>query len=412
MSFPWIKINNDLPDHPKSDALASVLGEPRAWTHLVELWLWASRTKPDGNLAGVADIIVAKRAGWSGDPTHFIEALIETGWMTSSRTLHGWEEHQGAIRDKAYRDRERSEERRAAGRAASPATSRATGRGREERRGEEKRGDSEGESAAAPPALPPAVVADEVLPAGPEERAEARRSGAVVRASLREHRGRGAAAGAILGRPQSVDDLLAIRVRELADGRMITAPEGGRPLRELWAERYPTLDGKGTPKRKTVAEIAEVLWPYEVNRGWSLDGAGYLSWWSTKFAEEAEKARRAWEAQGGAGAGDPDRIEAKKRHLYLQGLGRDLPPFATWYEERWKRGLDRRDVDVDDAPAPQGPSGGTRPSGQTRALPAPSTTPPTVDPFAAAAIPADARAPNLTAMAEAARRRQREQESQ
>lgn len=403
MSFPWIKINNDLPDHPKSDALASVLGEPRAWTHLVELWLWASRTRPDGNLAGVADIIVAKRAGWSGDAAAFVAALIETGWMTSSRMLHDWEEHQGAIRDKAYRDRERSEERRA-GRATSPATSRATGRGREERRGEEKRGDPEGERAAPPPALPPpAMVADEVLPAGPEERAEARRSGAVVRASLRDHRGRGAAAGAILGRPQTVDELLALRVKELPDGRVVTAPEDGRPVREVWSDRYKTLDGKGAPRRKTIAEIVEVLWPYSVNRSWDLSGAGYFGWWDGKLADEAEKARRAWEAQGGATAGDPDRVAAKRRWVDLKA-SRDMPPFESWYAERWAKGLDRRELEEADPP-PSGPSGGTRPSGQTRALQPPA---PTADPFAA--IDPNAKAPNLTAMAEAARLRQRKQE--
>jgi hypothetical protein len=406
MSFPWIKINNDLPDHPKSDALASVLSEPRAWTYLVELWLWASRTKPDGNLAGVADIIIAKRAGWTGDATVFVEALIATGWLSATRMLHDWEEHQGAVRDKAYRDRERSEERRA-GRAAGPATSRATGRGREERRGEEKRGEGEG----APPApAPTPLTADEVMPPeGPAERAEARRSNAVVQASLRDYRGRSAAAGAILGRPQSVDDLLALKVKDLPDGRMITAPEAGRPLREVLAERYPTLDGKGTPKRKTVAEVGEVLWPYLVNRPWSLDGASYLSWLCSKMSEEAEKARRAWEAQGGATASDPDRIAAKKRHIHLQGMGRDLPPFPTWYDERWCKGLDRRDFDDADPP-PQGPSGGTRTSGQTRALP--TSLPPTADPFAAPGVDLTAKAPNLMAMVEANRRRPRSPEQE
>jgi hypothetical protein len=187
MSFPWIKVNNDLPDHHKSDALASALNEPRAWTYLVELWLWASRMKPDGNLAGLADLIIAKRAGWTGDADAFVAALIETGWMTPERTLHDWEEHQGAIRDKAYRDRERSEERRATtratagpatGRATGPATGRATnegpatgratgpatGRGREERRGEEKRGEEKEEGDAAAPQDPtPETVPDDTV---------------------------------------------------------------------------------------------------------------------------------------------------------------------------------------------------------------------------------------------------------
>jgi hypothetical protein len=253
------------------------------------------------------------------------------------------------------------------------------------------------------PALPP-TVAVEVIPAGPAERAEARRSDAVVRSSMREHRGGFAAAGAIMGRPQSVDALLALLVRELADGRIVTAPEDGRPLREVWTERFKPLDGKGEPRRKSIAEFAEVMWPYEVNRAWTLDGANYLSWWTSKMSDEAEKSRRAWEAQGGAGAADPERVTAKRRWLEIKAL-RDVPPFETWLAERWQRGLDHRDVDAEDAPPPQGPSGGTRPSGQTRAL-----LSPTVDPFAAAGVDPDARAPNLTEMMEASRRRRQTEE--
>lgn len=175
MSFPWIKVNNDLPDHHKSDAFASALNTPRAWTHVVELWLWASRMKPDGNLADVSDAIVARRAGWDGDAAAFVAALVKSGWLTPDRRLHDWEEHQGAIRDKAERDRERARERRATGRKTGPATPSlddgpATGRatspetgpatgpgtgpGREERRGEEKREERERESAPAPPPEP------------------------------------------------------------------------------------------------------------------------------------------------------------------------------------------------------------------------------------------------------------------
>lgn len=416
---PWLPSHNDIWSSMKFRRLVRALAPATAETvfgHLFRLWHSQITSNRTGELPGWTADDLADAANWTLTPADaFASAMLAHGWVHplpgGGFELHEWASYGGsflAARDSAAERKRNERSKKAAEKASMPVTVTSHGHPQDVthnlHRGQDIQDQQEGERTS--PALPP-VEADEVLPAGPEERAEARRSGAVVRSSLRDHRSRYAQAGGLMGRPQNVDALLALRVKELPDGRMVTAPEDGRPLRELWVERYPTLDGKGQPRRKTVAEIAEVLWPYEVNRAWTLDGAGYLSWWTGKVAEEAEKARRAWEAQGGATAGDPDRLEAKKRHLYLQGLGRDLPPFPTWYEEKWRKGLDRRDVEEPDPP-PTGPSGGTRPSGQTRALPSPSIT---VDPFAAAGIDPNAKAPNLTAMAEAARRRQRDQET-
>lgn len=194
MSLPWIRVYNDLPDHPKADALAELLGEARAWTHVVELWLWASRVRPDGDLAGIAPSLIARRSGWTGEPEQFVSALRVAGWLDGTR-LHGWEEHQGAHSAKLARDRERLRAARhpasvaasvattvaatvaptvATGVAASVAATVATTVAptvARERRGEERREEQELAADAAPP-LPaspePAPVAEPVPAQAPQ----------------------------------------------------------------------------------------------------------------------------------------------------------------------------------------------------------------------------------------------------
>lgn len=106
MSLPWIRIYNDLPDHPKSDHLAALLNEPRAWTHVVELWLWVSRVRPDGSLTGLHPVVIARRAGWGGDPITFVDAMRQAGFIDGDQ-IHAWVEYQGAHAKKLEKDRTR-----------------------------------------------------------------------------------------------------------------------------------------------------------------------------------------------------------------------------------------------------------------------------------------------------------------
>ena len=153
MSLPWIRVYNDLPDHPKSDHLAAILQEPRAWTHVVELWLWVSRVRPDGSLAGLHPVVIAKRAGWNGDPITFVDAMRQAGFLDGDQ-IHDWLDYQGAHAKKLEKDRTRIRQLRDKNKnvaATLPATVDATVVAMlpvsvagnvpplEERRGEEKR---------------------------------------------------------------------------------------------------------------------------------------------------------------------------------------------------------------------------------------------------------------------------------
>lgn len=108
MSLSWFKIYGDLPEHPKSDLLEIELQTPRAWTFVVQLWCWASRVLPDGDLSRVPAEIVARRAGWNGDAQLFVRALQSVGFL-DGLVLHDWEAEQGAFLRKRERDRERAQ---------------------------------------------------------------------------------------------------------------------------------------------------------------------------------------------------------------------------------------------------------------------------------------------------------------
>lgn len=105
--LPWIKVYGDLPTHRKSVTLAALLNEPRAWTHVVELWLWVSRHAPEGDLGKMPDAAVAHVAGWRGDAGAFVNALRTAGFLDETR-IHGWYEHNGAHFRKQAADKVRN----------------------------------------------------------------------------------------------------------------------------------------------------------------------------------------------------------------------------------------------------------------------------------------------------------------
>lgn len=194
MTIAWIKLFNSLPDHPKSDELAVLLGDERAWTYVVQLWLWVSRIRPEGSLAGIPDEIVAKRGGWQGRAEAFVEALRAARFLDEDRTLHGWDEIQGAYRRKAEAEAERKRAARAAAKEAKASGGRrpdgartSAGRPRtsgvEKKRSEEIREEEKRESEREPGSVPAAdpathARAHEVDPSPPSPEPRPTRSAA------------------------------------------------------------------------------------------------------------------------------------------------------------------------------------------------------------------------------------------
>jgi hypothetical protein len=129
----WIESHQELRDHPKLRKCALLLGIPRVQLigHLQCLWWWALDYAPDGVLDGFGDDDLAIAADWEGDPTQFVQALLDcrlgngAGFLERTADghilLHDWWDYAGRLIDKRARDAHRKRAERApGGRAPAP----------------------------------------------------------------------------------------------------------------------------------------------------------------------------------------------------------------------------------------------------------------------------------------------------
>jgi hypothetical protein len=90
-----IRIKTTWPGHLKTKRLLRRLGHAGAHS-LICLWCYAAINRPKGVLHGMSREAIATAAEWEGDPTLFVDALIEIGWIDDNGTdleLHDWEQH-------------------------------------------------------------------------------------------------------------------------------------------------------------------------------------------------------------------------------------------------------------------------------------------------------------------------------
>lgn len=142
----WIETHQSLPTHRKTKALRRVLkiNTVRAVGTLVMLWLWALDSVPvDGNLEGIDPRDLAEAAGWTGDVDHFLEALIDAGFVDRGPPLqlHDWLQYGGAFAEVQKQKREQ----KAAGGRARMAQLSPEDRSRFSKQAAEKRWNSENE---------------------------------------------------------------------------------------------------------------------------------------------------------------------------------------------------------------------------------------------------------------------------
>jgi hypothetical protein len=119
----WIRVDGNLPGHPKVTRLAELLCVPQATAvgYVVMLWCWAVQYAPEGGPVTAAVCSVCVRGG-HGDKrvtrrvARLYDAFRESAVIDSDGMLHDWHVYQGAIVEKRERDREharKSRERRA-----------------------------------------------------------------------------------------------------------------------------------------------------------------------------------------------------------------------------------------------------------------------------------------------------------
>lgn len=114
-TLPWIEVDTDLPRHKKSILLGHILTDDRAWTYMVQLWLWMAEHSPTGVVSGAyAAQIIERAAGWKGVPTHFVRAAIMAGFLEEDKDsfrVHNLENRLAAHVAKRQRDAERQRRR-------------------------------------------------------------------------------------------------------------------------------------------------------------------------------------------------------------------------------------------------------------------------------------------------------------
>ena len=101
-----IRVNVDFFQHPKTIKLQRRLGLGGV-TALLQLWMWAAKNRPDGELRDMDEEDIEIAAGWRSDLTSdpdrdrgFAATLADLRWLDiqqkGSRTiysLHDWAEH-------------------------------------------------------------------------------------------------------------------------------------------------------------------------------------------------------------------------------------------------------------------------------------------------------------------------------
>lgn len=150
----YIQVDVDLLAHPKVMRLCATLGDQRAWSYVVGLWLWAAKFAKDGSVGRYEPAEVEASLGWNGAEGALWNALVRCRLIDVSgdhqREIHDWLDGAGAFFAKRAVDAARKREGRARSRNHSndvhghPRTStdvHPTAQNREERRGEEKRSD-------------------------------------------------------------------------------------------------------------------------------------------------------------------------------------------------------------------------------------------------------------------------------
>lgn len=89
----------DALDHPKTFDFAARLqvSRPTAIGHLELLWAFTGKQAAQGNIGKWPDGAIARACDWMGDPTVFISALVESGFLDRDDsfrlTVHDWSHH-------------------------------------------------------------------------------------------------------------------------------------------------------------------------------------------------------------------------------------------------------------------------------------------------------------------------------
>lgn len=100
--MPALNLDLDYFTHPKVMRLAGMLG-PYALALPIRLWCHVAKHHwADGVLNGYTDYEVEAAAGWSGEPGHFVAAMLKLNFLEKLENgykIHDWLDHAGHFKE-------------------------------------------------------------------------------------------------------------------------------------------------------------------------------------------------------------------------------------------------------------------------------------------------------------------------
>lgn len=96
--MPWARVDDNFPDHPKTQRLKEILNNPDADAYPVRLWCWGLKYAPGGELTMHSPTIIAAALRWTGEPQVILDALLEAGFIVKIRrrlVINDWLEYSG-----------------------------------------------------------------------------------------------------------------------------------------------------------------------------------------------------------------------------------------------------------------------------------------------------------------------------
>ena len=113
MSAPWIKLHTDLMQHPKTARVLGARGGANAFVGLISVWCWAGGNDMQEARDGHITDPMLRRLGVTKQQAGVLE---DAGFLTRNGDgyhLHGWDQHQGKLRDRREKEAARQRALRA-----------------------------------------------------------------------------------------------------------------------------------------------------------------------------------------------------------------------------------------------------------------------------------------------------------
>lgn len=101
----YLEIDEGFPKHRKTLRLRSLMRDPKAGWYMIDLWTWACRSCPDGDLTGISTYEIEEAANYVKCDGRLCQAMIDARFIDidadgAPSALHNWMKRTGASIEK------------------------------------------------------------------------------------------------------------------------------------------------------------------------------------------------------------------------------------------------------------------------------------------------------------------------